>query len=111
MNDQDKAETALKPETKQSKGGRRTVWIVAAAVGAIVVVLLAVNARAISAWFRPDTAASDSDNGEGAGKRDVPPAQRAAKLREGAEEACRAGEWKKCEGKLNHAQKIGSRRR
>ena len=33
--------------------------------------------------------------------RNAPP-----KLKEGAEEACRAREWKKYEGRLNHAQKL-----
>jgi hypothetical protein len=83
---------------------RRTLWIVAACVTVAVLVAFAVTARTMLARVPTTPVASDNPAPR---KHDRPQAEpRAAKLRDDAEAACREGDWRKCENKLNHAQKL-----
>lgn len=83
----------------------RTVWIVAAGAATLVLVGFAFSARTILGWGQP---ASPETSEPEARKHDrqASPEQRAPKLRDDAEAACRDGDWRKCENKLNHAQRL-----
>jgi hypothetical protein len=83
----------------------RTVWIVSAFTATAVLVAFALNARTMLGWAQP---ASPETSEPAARKHDrqASPELRAPKLRDDAEEACREGDWRKCENKLNHAQRL-----
>jgi hypothetical protein len=82
----------------------RTVWIVAASAATAVVVALALGGRTMLGWAQsasPETSESAPRRHERQGSP-----ERAPKLRDDAEAACREGDWRKCENKLNHAQRL-----
>jgi hypothetical protein len=83
----------------------RPVWIVAACAALLVLVALALNARTILGWAQPPSLES-SEPAARKHERQASPELRAPKLREDAETACRDGDWRKCENKLNHAQRL-----
>jgi hypothetical protein len=82
----------------------RTLWIVAAAAAAAVLVALALNGRTMLGWAQ-SASPEASESAPRKHDRQASP-ERAPKLRDDAEAACREGDWRKCENKLNHAQRL-----
>jgi hypothetical protein len=83
------------------------VWIVASCAAAVLLVVFALNARTMLGHVQPAApAASENVPSRKHDGQQQPPEARAAKLRDDAEAACREGDWRKCENKLNHAQKL-----
>lgn len=79
-----------------------TVWLVAAAVGALGATLLAMNFATVVAWFGPEPIGPDTADSALAGG----PRERASKLRDAAVAACRASEWTTCSLKLDEARSL-----
>jgi hypothetical protein len=83
----------------------RTVWIVGACAAIVVLVAFAFNARTMLGWAQP-VSPETSEPGARKHDRQAQAESRAPKLRDDAEGACREGDWRKCENKLNHAQRL-----
>jgi hypothetical protein len=86
-------------------GGKRSrwvIWLAAATLGAVGLVLAAMNSAVIVAWWggREDIRADD------AGLRRGSPMERANELRDEAEQACKRRLWGLCETKLDEAQQL-----
>jgi hypothetical protein len=69
-------------------------------------VAFAVSARSMLARVQPTATVASESSSPRKHDHQQPPEPRAAKLRDDAEAACREGDWRKCENKLNHAQKL-----
>jgi hypothetical protein len=84
---------------------RRILLYVATPLAAALIVAIAVKGRTTATAGASSPVASDSAPATKR-EREQPPEVRAAKLREEAQAACGEGAWRKCENKLNHAQRL-----
>jgi hypothetical protein len=83
---------------------RRAVWLIAAAIGAMVLLLIVMNGAAIVAFFKGEPIRPDDEWVPW--KQEPTPQQRAAAIRKDAYTACADGLWVTCEAKLDEAKAI-----
>jgi hypothetical protein len=80
----------------------RVLWLIAAALGVALVVLLVRERRTIMAWLEPlPTITPDDHHAPG-----PPPRELAAKLRHDAHGNCAFGDWKQCAAMLDLAKEL-----
>jgi hypothetical protein len=96
-------------EAPRAKAGRplrrlRPVWLAAAMLGALLLVLALMNGAAIVATFKGETIRPDDDRFPW--KAAPTPAERAASLRDQALAACDGAQWTECASKLDQARAI-----
>lgn len=99
-----RAPEVARPGGERAKARWRGVWLVAAALGLMLLVFAALNGAAIVAFFKGEEIRPDDPWLPW--KPAPAPEQRAARLRNQAFKACREQRWSACEAELDEARRL-----